>query len=105
LSSTARHWRSQRDEFSKIRASLREARELKSIGAKPLVVLTAQKGAEGNWGAVQDDLAELSTNTDHRLLPDAEHANLTDDKEVAAMSAQAIRDVVDAVRTGTPLTP
>jgi hypothetical protein len=54
---------------------------------------------------VQDDLAKLSTNTDHRLLPNAEHADLTGDEEFAAVSAQAIRDVVEAVRTGKPLSP
>jgi pimeloyl-ACP methyl ester carboxylesterase len=102
--STAQYWRSQRDEFSKIRVSLKQAGELKSIGAKPLIVLTAQKDAEGNWLPVQGEMAKLSTNTDHRVLTDATHTSLTEEEEYAAMSARAIRDVVDAVRTGGPLT-
>ena len=35
-------------------------------------------------------------------LPNAEHAMLTEQHATAAQSAQAIRDIVDAVRTGTP---
>jgi pimeloyl-ACP methyl ester carboxylesterase len=105
FSSTARHWRSQRDEFSKIRDSLKQAGELKSIGAKPLIVLTAERDAEGNWLPVQEEMAKLSTNTDHRVLADATHTSLTEEEEYAAMSAQAIRDVVEAVRTDRPLTP
>jgi pimeloyl-ACP methyl ester carboxylesterase len=102
--STARYWRSQRDEFSKIRDSQKQAKELKSIGARPLIVLTAEKDAEGNWLPVQEEMAKLSTNTDHRVLADATHASLTEEEEYAAMSAQAIRDVVGAVRTGSTLT-
>jgi pimeloyl-ACP methyl ester carboxylesterase len=105
LTSTARHWRSQRDEFSKIRTSLEQAGELKSIGAKPLVVLTAEKDAEGNWMPLQEQLATLSSNSEHRVLPDATHASLTEEEEYAMEAAQAIRDVVDAVRSGTALKP
>jgi hypothetical protein len=50
--------------------------------------------------AAQDDLAELSTNVDHRVLPDATHEGLVDNETFAAESSQAIRDVVNAVRTG-----
>ena len=103
--STARHWRSQRDEFSKIRTTLEEAGELTTLGAKPLIVLTAVKDAEGGWMPLQDDLAELSTNSVHRLLEDATHASMTEEEGPAGQSAQAIRDVVDAVRNGRPLTP
>jgi hypothetical protein len=53
--------------------------------------------------AAQDELAALSTNSAHRTLADAEHALLTEDQATAAQSSQAIRDVVDAVRTGTPV--
>jgi pimeloyl-ACP methyl ester carboxylesterase len=103
FSSAARHWRSQRDEFYTIRTTLREARELKSIGAKPLIVLSAVSGALEGWMPLQDELADLSTNSVHRVVEDATHASLVDDEDYAAMSAQAIRDVVESVRTGDPL--
>jgi hypothetical protein len=37
-------------------------------------------------------------------LPNADHAMVTEDQVTAAQSARAISDVVDAVRTGHPLT-
>jgi pimeloyl-ACP methyl ester carboxylesterase len=101
--STARHWRSQRDEFSKIRTTLKQAGELESLGAKPLIVLTALKDAENGWMPLQDELATLSTNSVHRVLEDAMHASVVDEAGPAAESARAIRDVVDSVRTGAPL--
>ena len=103
--STARHWRSQRDEFSTIRTTLREAGELKTLGAKPLIVLSAASGAEDGWMPLQDDLAKLSTNSIHRVLADATHASLTEEEGPAGKSAQAIRDVVASLRTARPLAP
>jgi hypothetical protein len=78
-----------------------EAQALSTLGDRPLIVLTAMKGTQGGWMAAQDKLAALSTNSVHRTLPNAEHAMLTEDRTNAAQSAQAIRDVVNAVRTGT----
>jgi pimeloyl-ACP methyl ester carboxylesterase len=98
--STPRHNRSVRDEFTEIRTAMAQAESLTKIGDRPLVVLTAQKDALGGWMAAQDDLAELSTNVDHRVLPDATHAGLVEHESFAAQSSQAIRDVVIAVRTG-----
>ena len=54
--------------------------------------------------AAQNDLARLSTNSLHRFIDHASHSMLTEDKATAAKSSQAIRDVVDAARTGQPLT-
>ena len=80
-----------------------QAQPLTSLHGAPLIVVTAQKDAQSGWMALQDDLATLSTNTIHRVLPSATHSMLTENKDVAAQSSQAIRDVVDAVRRGTPL--
>jgi pimeloyl-ACP methyl ester carboxylesterase len=98
--STPRHNRSVRDEFSEIRTAMAQAKSLTSIGDRPLVVLTAQKEALGGWMAAQDDLAQLSTNVAHRVLPEATHAAVVENQAFAAQSSQSIRDVVDAVRTG-----
>ena len=99
---TPRAARSVRDEFSQIRTTMTEAQALTTLGDRPLIVLTAGKGAQGGWIAAQDELAALSTNTVHRTLANAEHTMLTEHQATAAQSAQAIRDVVIAVRTGTP---
>jgi pimeloyl-ACP methyl ester carboxylesterase len=101
---TPRHGRSVRDEFSEIRTAMAEARSLTTLGDRPLVVLTAEKDAAGGWMAAQNELAALSTNTIHQLLPNASHSMLTDDKDTAALSSRAIKEVVTAARTSTPLT-
>ncbi|MDQ1380673.1 MAG: hypothetical protein QOJ71_1392, partial [Actinomycetota bacterium] len=74
------------------------------LGDRPLVVLTAEKHAEGGWMAAQNELAALSTNSDHQLLPNASHSMLTEDKDTAARSSRAINEVVNAVRAKTALT-
>lgn len=98
LSSTPVHYRSLRDEFSELPRSLKQAGELTSLGAVPLMVVTAEKGAQGGWETLQDELAALSSNSSHRSLPDATHESLTADKGAAAESGRAIRDVVQSVR-------
>ena len=76
---------------------------LTSLGDRPLVVVTAEKEAEDGWTAAQAELVALSTNSIQRVVPDATHAMLTENEAAAAESSQAIRDVVNAVRTGTPV--
>jgi pimeloyl-ACP methyl ester carboxylesterase len=101
---TPRNSRSLRDEFSKIRTAMKQANALTSLHDTPLVVLTARKDAQGGWASAQNDLARLSTNSAHHVLDNATHSMLTEDKATAAKSSEAIREVVDAVRTGQPLT-
>ncbi len=101
---TPRDARSARDEFSQIRTTMTEAQLLTTLGDRPLVVLTAMKDAQGGWTAAQNRLAALSTNSVHRTLTDASHAMLTEHRATAAQSSDAIRAVVNAVRTGTPIT-
>ena len=103
--STPRHSRSVRDEFSKLRTAMAQARLLTNLGDRPLVVVTAQKDAQGGWMAAQDELAALSTNVVHRLLSNADHASLVENEAIAAQSSNAIRDVVNAVRSSAPLKP
>ena len=101
---TPRHGRSVRDEFSQIRTTMTAAQSLTTLGDRPLVVVTAEKDAQGGWVAAQDELAALSSNSVHRMLANADHDMLTQQPATAAQSSQAIRDVVDSVRTGTPIT-
>ena len=103
-SSTGSLNRIQRDEFAELPATLKEAAELKTLGNRPLIVVTAEKGAARGWLPMQDKMAGLSTNSAHRLLPDIDHAGTVHDKAGAAATAQAILDVVASVRTGAPLT-
>ena len=101
--STARFARSERDEWAGALRTMAQARALRSLGDRPLAVVTAGRGAEVGWMPLQEELARLSTNSVHRVLPQAEHRELVYVRDPAAASAQAIRDVVQAVRTGRPL--
>ncbi len=103
FNSSPRGWRNVRDEVATMAALLRQARALTSLGATPLVVLTAA-GHEDDpaWLTAQGRMAALSTNSVHRHAH-AVHGALLDEERGAASSAQAVEDVVRAVRTGTPL--
>jgi pimeloyl-ACP methyl ester carboxylesterase len=101
--STARHNRSLRDEVAGLRTALTQSQALTTFGAKPLIVLTAMKDAQKGWLPLQDEMVALSTNSVHRLIAGATHASLTEDSHFSGVSAQAIIDVVTAVRTGAPL--
>src|SRR2546429_466141 len=95
--------RIQRDEFAELPNTLKEAAELTTLGDRPLIVVTASKGAATGWIPLQDKMTGLSTNSVHRVLPDTDHPGLIHDKTGAAASSQAILDVVASVRNGAPL--
>lgn len=101
--STARMARSQRDEFAAAPTAMAQAGELVTLGNRPLLVVTAMKDALEGWEALQGDLPKLSTNSSHWSLATATHGSLTGSRREAAFSSQAIREVVAAVRTSTPL--
>jgi pimeloyl-ACP methyl ester carboxylesterase len=101
MSSTARHARSLRDETSKVLGTLDAAKKLETLGDTPLAVVTATKGSLPGWPAAQDDLAKLSTNSSHRLVPSATHADVVDVRAAAGHASDAILDVVEAVRSST----
>ena len=73
------------------------------MGDKPLIVVTAAKGAMNGWLPLQKRLAALSTNSIHRVEQGVTHTSLIEDRSDSAISIQAILDVVAAVRSGMPL--
>ena len=72
-----------------------------SLGGKPLIVVA--KNAQTGWLPLQDQMATLSTNSVHRVMQNATHTSLIEDKTDSRVSSQAILDVIHAVRTGIPL--
>jgi hypothetical protein len=80
-----------------------QAATLTNFADKPLIVLTAGRGNDNAWQAVQDKLATLSTNSRHRVIADATHASLAENETDAAAASQAIHDVIASVRTSRPL--
>jgi pimeloyl-ACP methyl ester carboxylesterase len=95
--------RIQRDEFAELPMTLKEAAALTTLGDRPLIVVTAVKGANAGWLPLQDRMAGLSTNSAHRILPDTDHPGVIHDKAGAAVASQAILEVVASVRSGVPL--
>jgi len=80
---------------------MEQARELKTLGSRPLIVLTAARGAQDGWLPMQAELARLSSNSVQRVLPNATHQSLVESRTVAVPGSQAIHDVVAAVRNST----
>jgi pimeloyl-ACP methyl ester carboxylesterase len=105
LAVTARGLSSQLAEWSELPAVFTQAQTLTSLNGKPLIVVTAGRGQQTGWSAAQDRLARLSTNSLHRTVAAADHTALLYNEAMSANSSQAIRDVVSAIRTGTPLKP
>ncbi len=101
-----RQFRNMRDEHSVYRAVLEQAKALISLDNKPLVVITAseQQRKSNGWGEAQARLAELSTDSERRVV-ETTHEGVIDDEQGSEPSAQAIADVVYSVRTGAPIVP
>jgi pimeloyl-ACP methyl ester carboxylesterase len=92
-----RLYRSERDEFAELPTSLAQARSFQSLGGRPLIVVTAAVNALAGWMPLQERMATLSTNSSHRVLQVVHDAVVTD-RVASQASAQAIRDVIHAVR-------
>jgi pimeloyl-ACP methyl ester carboxylesterase len=102
FSSSPRSTRGALLELSQMATSLSQAQQLKDLGGKPLAVVTAAKGQQAGWGAAQDRLATLSTNSLHRVVP-ATHQSLVTGEVDSTHSVHAITDVVRSVRARSAL--
>ena len=103
-SATAHSIESSLEEYADAGEAARAAAALRSLGDKPLVVLTAPLGNSASWFAAQDRLVALSTDSVHRTPPGVDHQGLVGDEHGAAATSDAILDVVTSVRTARPLT-
>ena len=94
-----------RDEVSTFRRSFEQAQALTTLGAKPLVVVSASETMTGTagWGAAQQQLAARWSNSDRRTVTSS-HGGVLDDPTAFTASIAAITDVVDAVRSDSSLT-
>ena len=91
------------DEFGVANRSEAEAGELRSLDAKPLIVLTAELENSKGRIAAQNEIAALSPNSLHRVVPGATHASFMDNPDHTAAVTRAIHEVVTSVQTGDPL--
>ncbi len=103
FAATARDFRGQRDEWSKLPTVFTQAKALTTLGSTPLIVLTADQGQDPGWPEAQNKLATLSTNSAHRIVHGATHIALLIDRRFAAESSRAVTDVVTAARHHTEL--
>jgi hypothetical protein len=60
----------------------------RSLGDRPLAVVTAGRDAQVGWMPLQERMAALSTRSVRHVLPDATHASLTDDERDAAVPSR-----------------
>ena len=92
------------DEYGVANRSVAEAGRLRSLDAKPLIVLTAERGNSDGWMADQNETVTLSTNSLHRVVPGSTHGSFVEDSDHAAAVARAIHEVLVSIRTCAPLT-
>lgn len=86
--------------------SLEEVRHASDLGGKPLVIVLGSKG-DGGIAELQELFSQqehLSSNSLTWTVEGATHASLVDKQVHAAQTSAAILLVVDAIRTGQPLT-
>lgn len=100
FASSPRELRADRAELAELPRMFDEAKTVKTLGKRPLAVVTAAVGQQRGWGAAQERLAELSTHSVHRTVAGATHAQLLEDKRFAATTSRAIRQIVKRVRSG-----
>jgi hypothetical protein len=93
--------RANRVEFAELRTVFEQTKGLRSLGKKPLYVLSAGTDSQAGWAPAQAKLAALSLNAVQRTVDDATHQALLDEERFAGESSQAIRAVVRAVRDRT----
>jgi pimeloyl-ACP methyl ester carboxylesterase len=89
-------------EFRATPQSTAQARSLRSLGDKPLAVVSAGTQSSG-WLELQDDLATISPNSMHRVVKEATHTSVVYERSDAQTTSAAIVEVVAAVRNDRPL--
>jgi pimeloyl-ACP methyl ester carboxylesterase len=83
-----------------------DGQKLGGLGELPLIVLTqGDESASESWKALQQELAELSTDSLHITVDGATHASLAFDPQHAQAVSSAVVKVVNVVRTGERLNP
>ena len=99
---STRHFGTTAEEFRAAPDTMAQAGSVRGLGNLPLAVVSAGEQSPG-WLALQNELATLSTNSNHQVVGGATHTSLVDDAAHARATTAAIVDVVDAARNHRPL--
>lgn len=89
-------------EFRATPQTTAQARRLRSLGKKPLAVVSAGDQPAA-WLDLQEELATLSDENIHRVVDGADHVSVLYDPSHAQVTSEAIVAVVEAVRNDRPL--
>ncbi len=89
-------------EFRASPATTAQARSLRTLGDKPIAVISAGT-QQPEWLELQDALAALSPNSMHRVVEGATHTSVVYDRSEAQGTSAAIVAVVEAVRNDRSL--
>ncbi len=108
FNSATQDWDAQADEFFATIDLDNEVRSAGSLGNLPLFVITATDHGgpaemEQTWQGLQNQLAQLSTNSAHKVLDGARHESLWADPKFASESIAAILKIIDAAGHNTPV--
>jgi len=104
-------------EFDALPETMEQAQNAQGLGEKPLAVVSASdhegramadtkaeaKRSERTWQALQEELADLSSNSTHRVIEGSDHLSVITKQRHAQQTSEEIVKVVEAVRTGQPL--
>jgi pimeloyl-ACP methyl ester carboxylesterase len=85
--------------------ALEQVRQTYDLGSRPLIIVIggASDNVAGLARELQDDLAQLSSNSATRVVDGATHSSLVDQRDHALQTSATILEVLEAVRTSKPL--
>lgn len=81
--------------------ALEQVRQTHDLGSRPLIIVigSASDNITGPARELQDDLAQLSSNSATRVVDGATHSGLVDQRDHALQTSATILEVLEAVRT------
>lgn len=101
--SSAGYWRSVETSMQAGENIFKLAQSVGPLGDLPLIVITRGTDLDGGWDGMQNELALLSTNSQHLTVEGATHASLIFNKDHAHVVSETILKMVEAVRNGKQL--
>jgi pimeloyl-ACP methyl ester carboxylesterase len=97
------YYATMRAELAAFEAAADQTRDAGSLGARPLIILTAGTESSAEWRTLQAELPALSSNSIQQIVLQATHRSLLNTEEDAQATSAAILQVVEAARSGAAL--